>query len=182
MKRIIGLGCAIVLLSLSIETPATESMTANTLRLSPGEKPPPAAIDDMAWLAGRWSGEGLGGLNEETWSPPAGGAMLGMYRLIKDAAPVFCELLALTRSEGSLLLSLRHFHPDLRGWEDGAAPVRMPLVAKQGRRLYFEGITFERSSDDEITIYLAIESRQDASIKEEVFKYTRSWPSNRTGG
>ena len=173
-KRIVRLGCAIALFSLSIEILASESMTANTLRLSPGEKPPPALIDDMAWLAGRWSGEGLGGLSEETWSAPAGGAMLGMYRLINDAHPVFCELLTLTRSEGSLVLSLRHFHPDLRGWEDGAAPVRMPLVAKQGRRFYFEGITFERSSDGEVTIYLAIEGRRDASIEEAIFKYSRN--------
>ena len=48
-------------------------MTANTLRLSPDQKSPAATIADMEWYAGRWTGSGLGGLNEEVWSPPRDG-------------------------------------------------------------------------------------------------------------
>ena len=32
---------------------------------------PRAKIEDMAWLAGRWLGDGLGGISEEIWSPPS---------------------------------------------------------------------------------------------------------------
>ena len=36
---------------------------------------PAVTIDDAAWLAGRWVGEGFGGQMEETWSPPVGWSM-----------------------------------------------------------------------------------------------------------
>lgn len=35
--------------------------------------PPPAKIDAMAWLAGYWEGEGLGGKIEDIWMPPRDG-------------------------------------------------------------------------------------------------------------
>lgn len=72
------------LLLLAATAPAQERMTANTLKLAPGQSSPPATIADMAWLAGHWKGDGLGGRSEETWSPPEGGVMLGTYRHLKD--------------------------------------------------------------------------------------------------
>jgi hypothetical protein len=56
---------ALVLLLLASNGPAQESMTANTLRPSPEQKPPAATIADMEWYAGRWTGTGLGGFTEE---------------------------------------------------------------------------------------------------------------------
>jgi len=73
---------ALVLLLIASNSQAEESMTANTLRLSPDQKSPAATIADMEWYAGRWTGAGLGGLNEEVLSPPRDGTMMGMYRMI----------------------------------------------------------------------------------------------------
>lgn len=151
---------------------AAETLTANTLRLAEGEASPPATIEAMAWLAGVWGGSGLGGDNEEIWSAPRHGVMLGMYRMLRDGAPVFYELLTLSEVDGSLELRLRHFHPDLRGWEERDESLAFPLVAVRDGRIWFEGMTFEPRGD-EVTVWLAIEDRESGSVREETFSYRR---------
>ena len=167
---------ALALLLVASSSLAEEAMTANTLRLSPGQKPLAATIADMAWYAGRWTGTGLGGFTEEIWSPPRDGTMMGMYRMIKDGKPIFYELLLIAEESGSLAIKLKHFHGDLRGWEDRDVSLRFPLVAKRDRRLYFDGMTFERVGNDRVKIYLAIENKKDGSVREEIFEYTRARP------
>ena len=153
---------------------ADSPWTANTRRLAAGEPGAAAKIADLAWLAGTWRGAGLGGMNEEHWSAPAGGAMMGMYRMLKDERVVFYELLTLGESAGSLLLTLRHFHPDLRGWEERDDTVRMPFIKAEAGRYYFEGLTLE-PRPDALTIYLAIERKdqKDGPATEVTFNYRR---------
>ena len=166
---------SLALLLVAANTSAEESTTANTLRLSPDQKSPAATIADMEWYAGRWTGSGLGGLNEEVWSPPRNGTMMGMYRMIKDGKPIFYELLLITEENGSLAIKLKHFHADLRGWEERDASVRFPLVAKRDGRIYFDGMTFERIDTDRVKVYLAIENK-DGKVHEETFEYSRAKP------
>jgi hypothetical protein len=166
---------SLALLLVAANTSAEESTTANTLRLSPDQKSPAATIADMEWYTGRWTGSGLGGLNEEIWSPPREGTMMGMYRMIKDGKPVFYELLLITEENGSLAIKLKHFHADLRGWEERDASVRFPLVAKRDGRIYFDGMTFERIGADRVKVYLAIEHK-DGKVREETFEYSRTKP------
>ena len=92
--------------------------------------------------------------------------------MLQEGRPVFYEFLTLAESDGSLVLRLKHFHPDMRGWEERDEIVSFPLVAVQDDRLYFEGITFE-PRDDAVTIYLAIESREAGTVREEMFRYRR---------
>lgn len=154
------------------EGSAAEPMTRNTMRLGQGETSPPATIDDMAWFAGTWRGDGLGGDCEEIWSAPNHGTMMGMYRLLRDGRPSFYEFLTLIEEDNSLTLRLKHFHPDLRGWEEHDESLQMRLVAKRDGRLYFDGITFEPRVDGTVTIYLAVQPG-NGPIREEVFRYER---------
>lgn len=151
---------------------AEEKLTANTLTLGAGQKSAPARIEDMAWYAGQWCGSGLAGLNEEIWSTPRAGVMMGMYRLIKDGKPVFYELLTMLEENGSLVIRLKHFHPDLKGWEERDESEELAFVARRDGRIYFDGMTFERSGPDAVTVYLAIEHK-DGKVTEESFRYTR---------
>jgi len=146
---------------------ADSQWTANTRRLAAGESGAAATIADLAWLAGTWRGAGLGGINEELWSAPAGGTMMGMYRLLKDDRVVFYEFLTLSETGRSLLLSLRHFHADLRGWEERDDSVRMPFIKAEAGRYYFEGLTLEPRPGT-LTIYLVIESKGEV-----IFRYQR---------
>jgi hypothetical protein len=166
---------ALVLLLIASNSQAEEATTANTLRLSPDQKSPAATIADMEWYAGRWTGSGLGGWIEEVWSPPRDGTMMGVYRMIKDGKPIFYELLLITEENGSLAIKLKHFHADLRGWEERDASVRFPLVAKRDGRIYFDGMTFERIGADRVKVYLAVEHK-DGKVREETFEYSRTQP------
>jgi hypothetical protein len=47
--------------------PGQQQFTENTVRLAEGAASPPATLGGMAWLAGSWRGEGLGGQVEEVF-------------------------------------------------------------------------------------------------------------------
>ena len=40
---------------------AQEKSTEHTMKFAAGQASPPATINDIAWFAGRWTGDGLGG-------------------------------------------------------------------------------------------------------------------------
>lgn len=146
--------------------------TENTFKLADGQRGDKASISDMEWLAGTWSGDGLGGFSEEIWSQPKGGIMMGMYRMTKADKPVFYELLTLSESEGTLLLRLKHFNSDFTGWEEKDKTVDFRYIRKDDRRIYFEGMTFEPLGKDVLNVYVAIGQR-DGKTAEAVFKYKR---------
>ena len=135
--------------------------------------PPPATIDVMAWLAGRWEGEGLGGYNEEIWSAPRGGVMIGMYRHLKDDRPVFYEFLMFVEEKGTIVLKLKHFNPDFSGWEEKKDYVDFPLVKVEERAVHFDGLSFVRESDNALRIYLLLRDK-NGQVREEEFRMRRT--------
>ena len=57
----------------------------NTGTQGPIERPASDVdVEDFAWLAGYWRGEGLGGVCEEIWSEPLAGSMIGLFRLVRN--------------------------------------------------------------------------------------------------
>jgi len=151
---------------------AQAPITENTVRLADGATSPQADLSGLAWLVGQWSGEGLGGQIDEIWTAPQGGAMLGMFRLTSAGAPRFYELMTMVEERGSVRLRLKHFNPDLTGWEEKGEAVEFPLVAVAGDRWLFDGLTIHRQGDDAMTIYVAI-SAADGTVREGAFSYTR---------
>jgi len=98
---------------------------------------------------------------------------MGMFRLIKNGSPVFYELLTLVEHNGSLILRLKHFNPNMNGWEEKDQTVDFPLVAKEDGAMYFDGMTFKIEGRDAVTVFLAIHSKKDGGVREEAFRYTR---------
>jgi hypothetical protein len=165
------LGCAF---PSAAQESSFQNGTLNTLT-APAEVPsPPATLRDMIWFTGRWTGAGLGGTCEEAWSEPAGGAMMGMFRLVKEGKVVFYEFLTLVEHDGSLLLKLKHFNPDLTGWEEKADFVKFRLLKIESEAVYFQGLTFKRVGRDKLEIFLALRNRTDGTVREERFEMTRS--------
>ena len=151
---------------------AQEKLTEHTFARSPGTHGPPAQVKDMAWLAGHWVGEALGGAVEEIWSPPLGGAMMGMFRLVKGGETAFYELMTILPEDGSLVLRLKHFNADLTGWEEKDDTVDFPLVAIVDGTFRFDGLSFHPEGDDRVTVYLAMHGKEGA-VQEVDFTYTR---------
>lgn len=171
MKQLLTVAAALFILF--VPNFAQVKNTENTLKLAEGGVGEKATIAAAAFLSGAWIGTGLGGVSEEVWSKPQGGIMMGNYRLIKDSRPVFYEMMWLLETEGTLILRLKHFSPDLAGWEEKDKTVDFKFVRKEGKRLYFSGLTFEHASKDELNIYLALRQR-DGSLKEEAFRMKRN--------
>jgi hypothetical protein len=161
------------LLALLIAFPllAQERVTEHTLALAAGAAPPKATLKDMQWLAGHWTGEAMGAVAEEFWSEPAGGAMMGMFRLVRGEKVIFYEILTVVEVKGSLAIRLKHFNADLTGWEEKAEVREFPFVTIRDGIIHFEGMAF-KPEGDKVTVWLAI-GQKDGSVREEVFVYRR---------
>jgi len=178
MRKIIkpGLAAALVFLpgaALSAQTPLTE----HTISLDEGTERATASLDDLQWMAGRWLGEGLGATAEEIWLPPAGGAMPGVFRLVRDGEVRFYEFVTFVEEEGSLTMRFKHFDPGLVGWEARDETVSFLLVERDGNTFWFDGLTLRRVSDDLMRIWVALESRE-RGMSEGFFEYRRVPPGD----
>ena len=167
-------GLAIVFLAMSgLESLDAQShRTEHTIRLDSGMASPPATLADVAWLQGHWRGPGLGGISEEFWMEPSGGAMPGMFRTVADGEVIFYEMFALTEHEGSLVLRLKHFNGDMTGWEDKEEMVRFRLAHVEPGLIQFNSLTYRLETDDTMRIHVALRQR-DGRLEELEFALSR---------
>lgn len=132
-------------------------------------------LEAMSWLAGHWVGDGLGGWNEELWSPPSGGSMMGVYRHIRDGRVVFYEFITLTMHGDTLVKAIKHFDPDMRGWEEPTESVRFPLLRVEPDAVYFDGVTYRRDGPDRMEITVMLGPDPD-HLEPTVFTFRRVHP------
>jgi hypothetical protein len=156
---------------LAVAVPAHAGDRLHTRQLDPGADSPPAALEDLAWLAGHWRGQAMGGVVEELWSPPRADSMMGSFRLQVGEATKFYELMIIRRVRDTLLLQLKHFHGDLTGWEEREETVDFRLVAVNEGIALFEGFTIQRVSEDRLDIWVLV-GEGDAA-RETLFAYHR---------
>ena len=166
------LGSLTIVLAVCNFTFAQSQKTANTLTLDKKENMPKASVADFAWLAGHWSGEGLGGQCEEIWAPPMGDNMIGMFRYLKDGKTQFIELFSLVIEGESIALKLKHFNADMTGWEEKDKVVQFPLVKLSANEASFDGLTYRMKDDDTLEVFVVMKGK-DGSLRELEFKYKR---------
>ena len=91
------------------------------------------SLDALAWMAGSWQGTGLGGTVEEHWSRPAGGTLIGMFRLSQPDATSFTQFLLIeTEKDGRVMLRFKHFNAGYEAWEKEAPLTFVLTQAKDG--------------------------------------------------
>ena len=131
---------------------------------------PPATLADLRWLEGSWEGPGVGGAPAtEVYSRAEGGQMPAHFRQLNpDGTVMFYELITIVERDGSLVYRLKHFNPDLTGWEAQGEVREFSLTARAGDRFTFEGLTYERTGPDTMT---ARAVSQSASGKEELLQF-----------
>ena len=142
-----------------------------TLQLSEGQTSPNASLEDVAWITGHWQGDAFGGLAEEIWSEPLGNSMMFVFRLVKDGEVSFYETGHIQEVNNSIILQLKHFDKNLKGWEEKNDTVDFRLVKMEKNKAYFEGFTIEKVSENQINMWVLIES--DGSDEEVLFSYQR---------
>ncbi len=143
----------------------------NTIHLEEGMSSPKAGLDTVSWMSGHWTGEALGGITEEFWTPPRGGSMMFAFKLVVDGEVQFYELGYIREVNNTLLLQLKHFDKGLKGWEEKEETVDFPLVKIEGNRAYFDGMTFENVDPHTMNVYLVLGDMEDT--KETLFQYRR---------
>ncbi|WP_353779442.1 DUF6265 family protein [Winogradskyella sp. 3972H.M.0a.05] len=113
-------------------------------------------LENIKWIAGTWHGEAFGGITEEIWSEPSGGSMMASFKLINNGKVSFYEIEIIREIENSLVLQLKHFDSKLRGWETKDETVDFPLKYITESKVVFEGMAFERVSDEEMNVFVDI--------------------------
>jgi len=149
----------------------------NTLNFNDAIGSPKATLSDINWIQGHWKGKALGGITEEIWTPPLGNSMMCAFKLVIDNQIKFYEITTITEEGSTLILRLKHFHKDLKGWEEKNVTQDFRLVKVTENRVYFEGFTFERLSKKEINMYVVIDN-QEGAPEEIKFNYNRVEKSN----
>lgn len=141
---------------------------AQTTPVAPVE----VTIEDAAWLAGRWVGEGFGGQMEEAWAPPVGGQMIGHFRYWREGQPQFYEFLIMDVADGGLRMRLKHFNPDFTTWEEREQWTTFEPVSVGADRIVFNGLTIVRESEDRMVMTIRI--RRGETVSEEVLRFARA--------
>ncbi|MFD0762249.1 DUF6265 family protein [Lutibacter aestuarii] len=147
------------------------SIAQNTLKYTPVNKSPKATLKQVSWIAGYWQGKALGGLTEEVWTAPMGDSMMGSFKLVVDNKVKFYELCTISELNETLILRIKHFDNDLKGWEEKEVSENFRLVKIENNKVYFDGLTFEKVGENKLNIYVVFEKSN--GLKEEIkFSYT----------
>ena len=96
--------------------------------------------------------------------------MLGTFRLYREDKIVFYEIMIAVEEEGSVSIKLKHFHPDLKAWEEKNEMVTFRFVSANKNTIWFEALTFRKQADGSLQGFIAI-GQSDGSVKEESFLY-----------
>ncbi|MFT4780388.1 MAG: hypothetical protein ACJAZK_000326 [Psychroserpens sp.] len=115
-------------------------------------------LENIKWISGNWKGEAFGGQTEENWSEPSGGSMMATFKLINDGEVSFYEIEIIREVENSLILQLKHFDTDLKGWETKNETVDFPLIKITPTQVIFEGMSFEKVNENEMNVYVDIKN------------------------
>jgi hypothetical protein len=130
-------------------------------------------LENITWLTGNWKGEAMGGTSEENWSEPHGDSMMAAFKLVKDDKVLFYEIEIIREVENSLVLQLKHFNNDLKGWEAKEETVDFPLIEITANKIVFEGMTFEKVNKNEMNVYVDVKQK-DGSIDILKFNYKKN--------
>jgi len=131
------------------------------------------AIEQLAFMAGHWRGEGFGATVEEIWSEPLAGTMVGSFRLVKDGKVEFYELMVLGPDAEGFALKVKHFSEGFEAWEEKADAVRFALEKVEGTRAEFKGLRIVRDGD---TLTVELRLRRGDDVRWETLSFRRQPP------
>ncbi|MEL6945864.1 MAG: DUF6265 family protein, partial [Bacteroidota bacterium] len=147
----------------SIQMSFAQNDLLNTISLQEEFSSPKASITEVSWIAGHWQGEAFDGIIEEVWTPPLGNSMMAAFKLVNEEQITFYEIITIAEENESLVMKLKHFHSDLKGWEEKDEYIEAKLVKIEGQKAYFNGFTYERVDDEHLNIYVVMSNGEQKS-------------------
>jgi hypothetical protein len=143
--------------------------------------PVKATVQQLAWIAGPWTGTLGDRTIEQHWSAPLGNSIVAMYRSVRNNEATLYELLAIEQEGEHVMLRIKHFNPGpgLVGREAKEEAINHVLVRIEGRTAVFQGtgadnpprVTF--TSPDPQTLTIVVERLRDGKPASTEFKYKR---------
>jgi len=151
-----------------------EPLQAQAVRtLAPSATPAAAKVEDLAWLAGEWTGEGFDSVLHENYSTPVGGQIAGHFYAAKNGKPSFYEFELITQVGNTVEFWVKHYNSDMVGWEEKDKFVRFRLVAVDKDAWYFDGLTIRRTGPDSSDHIVRVKSRTTGEERDAVLHYQR---------
>jgi hypothetical protein len=147
-----------------------ESQFPNTQTYQASVGSPKAKIADISWLQGYWQGEIWGGQAEEIWSAPLAGSMMASFKFAANEQLKFYEFITLFEQDDSLVLRLKHFSADLKGWEEKDEYMEFKLVKLEKHSAYFDGYTYQLVGPDELHVFVVIEDKGEKQETQFIFR------------
>lgn len=141
------------------------------LNLAAQERP---SFEKLKWIAGSWTGAMGRATIEESWTSPAGGAMLGVSRTLAGPRMVAFEFLRIVQKEGETYYIAQ---------PGGRPPTEFKLTSATETQAIFENpkhdhpkiITYERDADGDLLA--TIEGDEGGQHKKQQFRFRRVAPT-----
>jgi Domain of unknown function (DUF6265) len=145
------------------------AFSQDILHLPADGKPGKGTLKQIEWLAGYWTGTGLGGDCEELWMPASDNGLHGVFRFSEKGKLQFTEYMVLEEKEGSLRVRIKHFGGGVNPWEEKEKWVDFQLVKIEGQTAWFNGLTYIRKGDV-LVVKLAMKSGDKSYVEEFMFR------------
>jgi hypothetical protein len=155
----------IVAAALACVTAAAQSQRPGDGRSTPART---TTLADLDWLVGTWRGAHGATTVEERWTPPAGGAMLGLSRTIKGTQMVAFEFLRILERDGTLVYIAQ---------PNGRPPVEFTMTVRRDGSATFENpmhdfpkmIAYTRRNDGSLRAVVS-----DGAQSQQTFEFNRA--------
>lgn len=140
------------------------TFSQNTLHYNDEKGSPKATLEDIKWLSGNWKGTSEMGSFEENWSKASAKSMLFSFKMWNENEVFFYEIGHIIEKDKSLVLELKHFDKDLKGWEKQDEKESFSLVKIEENRFYFDKITYEKINENQMRVYVLMEETGEELI------------------
>jgi len=173
-----AIGAFVAGAALSFGAPLSAQEDPETRVMPEGAESPPANADQLDWMVGNWTGSGVRGAPAmESWTAPVGGTMVGTFiQQTSDGSIMFTEHMYIRPVGESLEIAIKHFNPDLTGWEEKDKAERFRLVGIKECAAYFQELTIRCADKDApgegIVIAVRAGEGTSGTPKELIFRYS----------
>lgn len=127
-------------------------------------------LTDLAWLEGCWEGTAFGNPASECWMLAPDGRLTGMFQLIDGEHQQFSEIFVLDRFDDGPALRLKHFHPNLHGWEERDQYMSFTLKETSANLARFDGLLYQLEADGSLIIELRMKRGEEHVTERMTFR------------
>ena len=113
-------------------------------------------VAQMNWLAGTWRSETNGSVTQEAFTPVADGELVSTLKMVRGGKPARYEMRIIRSEDGKVTFNELPFGGDLKSTQ---RPPAMDLISADATHVVFDGLAYEKTGDNTMTMTLEIPGR-----------------------